>query len=784
MVFSLMEKDDFEPFGPFSHLLCEMRKAEKRKRPKTFKPQGHHHFWSYVIIVCFCLLPNTISAAVVQVTPPPPAPSLQISKPLRRNVKSLYCTAPDIKGMTHREAAIKLRKLGLRIKVVKSIYHPTIPTGHVISQSPPPAKKIPEESTIEIIISKGPAPMPNLKGKTWAKAVKIFSGKNTLDTINFAPYHLRVVRKNVLSKRMPETIVDQVPPKGRPLHLGSTVTLLVSKGNVRSSRTITPSVVSTNRIEKNEHIFLTQSPRTAKSAARNLEASSIEPRTPRSSRPISKFYVHKKRLTEGVPVKLQLKGSLSRQTHPVFYLGNHKLTSRHSKHPNEVLLNTKGVPAGNYPLIAMIRGKREVIGHIRIVKTQEKSTNILHPAKTVREHPNKPHKMPSTVSPTSPQVSSQKSKHAKSFVFMVDTSKFPRLKDTLLKEAPWMKIVKRRQLKSLKATIVSIQTTHPEKAKKFAEKLISRKIIKHYQASHIYRTFGTEGDPFVSRQYGCQPSQRLKDIQASCSGKGIHVALLDTGVDIYHEDLNGKAIETEDFTEEGLGKFLTGIHGTALAGIIAAIPNNGKGIMGIAPGVKLHAIKVCKSVSPSSIEATTDSFTLAEGLDYAIQKRVHIINVSIGGPRDKIIEKLIRKARGSGIIVVAAVGNGGSRSPPTYPAAYPGVIGVTAIDQDMKLYPEAPRGRFVDIAAPGVDVFSLKPGNRYNFYTGTSFAAAYVTAVLALRLSCNSKTNPSIMNNPLVLLRTAAYIPPHLVPDRIGKGILILSKIPERTFVK
>ena len=177
--------------------------------------------------------------------------------------------------------------------------------------------------------------------------------------------------------------------------------------------------------------------------------------------------------------------------------------------------------------------------------------------------------------------------------------------------------------------------------------------------------------------------------------------------------------------------------------------------MGLAPGVTLHAIKVCKRLSPSSIETTTNSFTLAEGLDYAIQKRVQIINVSIGGPR----------------------------SPLSYPAAYCGVIGVTAIDEKMCLYPRAPHGRFVDIAAPGVDIFSLKPGNRYNFYTGTSFAAAYVTGILALRLSSHTKaTSPSASRDPLTFLRTVACRPTRYTPDETGVGILILSKIPAKTF--
>jgi len=477
-----------------------------------------------------------------------------------------------------------------------------------------------------------------------------------------------------------------------------------------------------------------------------------------------------------------------RQNQIAFYIGNRRILPKQPSRPGEILLTTRGISPGTYPLVAKLGVKREIIGTIIITENRSRLAQadttppLKHkktPSKTAREPLFRP-----SLQPENQKIAPKKTKSFQTFIFTTESQKLPRLKDILLKEAPWLKIKKKRQLTSLQIVILSIQTTDPEKIRRLAERLISRKIIKSYQITHTYRTFGTTEDPFVSREYGCQPPQQLIDLHGFCSGQGIHVALLDTGVDIYHEDLNSKEIETVDFTEESLGRYLTDIHGTALAGIIAAIPNNGKGIMGIAPGVKLHAIKVCRRTSPDAIKATTDSFTLAEGLDYAIQKRVHIINVSIGGPRDKIIEKLIRKARASGITVVAAVGNGGPRSPPTYPAAYPGVIGVTAINQRLKLYPRAPHGPFVDVAAPGVDVFSLKPGNRYNFYTGTSFAAAYVTGLLALRLSCVIDAHHPIAKDPFAFLRSLAYKPPSYSPDEMGAGVLIFSKISKKAFLQ
>ena len=728
---------------------------------------------------------NIPAASGLQVNPLPPATPLQIIKTQHAVLRVGCVIVPKIEKLSLREAVLKLRRLGLKAKITKEKYHPVIPKGSVISQTPPPAQTVPEKSTIEVVLSKGPAPMPNLKGKRWDTAVKILTGKRSKMPANLAPYHLKIIRKNVSSKHAPETIVDQIPKTGSPLAVADKITLFVSKGDMLPQRTRTPRI----KPETTSHGKITKPSPILQPPLRSLEAQPLSDEASPALHLAREIRIHKKQIPAGTPLRLLLKEKLLRQNQLIFFIGSHKVLQRRSRRRGEILLPTRGISPGTYPLVAKLKTNKEVIGRIRITKNRSKDTSPKTKSERHEKNLSKSEKSrkPSLQSPAqtqTPKTSHQKTKSSCTFIFTIENHKLSQFKDILLKEAPWMKIKKKRRLKSLKIVIISIRTTEPEKTKKLAKRLISRKIIKSYQISHTYRTFGTTEDPFVSREYGCQPSQRLINIQGSCSGQGIQVALLDTGVDIYHEDLNEKAIETKDFTEEGLGRFLTDIHGTALCGIIAAIPNNGKGIMGIAPGVKLYAIKVCRRTSPDAIKATTDSFTLAEGLDYAIQKRVHIINVSIGGPRDKIIEKLIRKARASGITVVAAVGNGGPRSPPTYPAAYPGVIGVTAINQKLKLYPRAPHGPFVDVAAPGVDVFSLKPGNRYNFYTGTSFAAAYVTGLLALRLSCVIDAHHSIAKDPFAFLRSLAYKPPSYSPDEMGAGVLIFSKISKKAFLQ
>ncbi|GEM_PF-3215316 len=752
----------------------------------------------FTIILCAGMFLVPLKASGLQVVPLSPTTPLRVTKPNPVVLKALLVSIPDVRSLTLREASLKLERSGLRIKTAGTEFHPTIPKGQIISQSPRPAQKVPEKSTVEVVVSKGPAPMPDLIGEKVETALKLLSGREKCDSLDLAPYHLKIVQKDVNSRQTPGTIIGQEPPKGQPLGFKGVVTLFVSKGNFEVLKMKGKARYTPTRKEgvlRPENISRVSSKKHAKPSVKTIERhpKTISRLSP--SRVAENLRIPKKRVAKGKPVKIIVRDHALTAKGAIFYIGRRRVFPKYDKRPGEILIPTVNVPPGTYPLTIQTRGKRTVIGRVVIEYVPRKHHSHVREAKkgngkktcraaaAARKAP--PGIALKTASPPSPTKSSQKSsreqRQVKTFIFMADAKKLPRLKDILLKEAPGFKIVKTKRLKSLNAVILSIQTPDAARLKRLAERLIARKIIKSFQASHTYRTFGGKGDPYASRQYGVQPPQRLLSLQSSCAGRRIHIALLDTGVDIHHEDLNGKKIEMVDFTGEGLGRFLSDIHGTALCGIIAAVPGNGKGIMGLAPGAKVHAIKVCKSVSPSAIEATTDSFTLAEGLDYAIQKRVHIINISIGGPRDKIIEKLIRRAISVGITVVAAVGNGGPRAPPSYPAAYPGVIGVTAVDRDLNLYPHAPRGRFVDIAAPGVDVFSLKPGNRYNFYTGTSFAAAYVTGILALRLAGETK---SVSFDPLAFLRAAAFRPPRHPPDEMGAGILILSKIPNETFLK
>lgn len=273
-------------------------------------------------------------------------------------------------------------------------------------------------------------------------------------------------------------------------------------------------------------------------------------------------------------------------------------------------------------------------------------------------------------------------------------------------------------------------------------------------------------DPHGGLQYG--PARIGADrVHPHATGQGIKVAVIDTGVDDRHPDLQGRIVERVSVVE-GDGSFVEDIHGTVIAGIIAATANNAFGIYGVAPSVELIAIKACVPEPPGALAAACTSETVARGIDAALIKGAKIVNLSLGGPRDPLIERLVNRTVELGALIVAAVGNSGPESPPLYPAALEPVIGVTATDFNDELYRHSNNGGYVDLAAPGVDILSTTPGGRFGFFSGTSMAAAHVTGVMALLLQQSPGVAPVVLR--ALIESTAVDLGLRGRDDRFGWG--------------
>jgi subtilisin family serine protease len=136
----------------------------------------------------------------------------------------------------------------------------------------------------------------------------------------------------------------------------------------------------------------------------------------------------------------------------------------------------------------------------------------------------------------------------------------------------------------------------------------------------------------------------------------------------------------------------------------------------------------------------------------AARKNVRVMNISVGGPDDRLLRRMVDAAAGKGIAVISAAGNDGPSGQPSYPAAIENVIAVTAVDADGKLYGRATQGSFIDLAAPGVDILSTGPGGRTLLFSGTSAATAFASGAAALLLQ-RSNLSPRDLG---ALLRTTA----------------------------
>jgi len=241
-------------------------------------------------------------------------------------------------------------------------------------------------------------------------------------------------------------------------------------------------------------------------------------------------------------------------------------------------------------------------------------------------------------------------------------------------------------------------------------------------------------DPYVERQWALNQVQIRELWQTANGGSEILVAVLDTGIDQDHEDLDGKVVVEANFTDSPTPGDTYG-HGTHIAGIIAACGNNGVGIVGVAPESQLMNVKVADDTGGCQAS------TVAKGIIWAVDNGASVINVSIEFKEPSPeLEDAVNYAWSRGVVVIAAAGNEGSESP-VYPACYENCIAVAAIRQDDTLAPLSNYGDWIDVAAPGFNIYSTLPDNSYGYKSGTSFASAYVSGLAALLFSVVTDTN-------------------------------------------
>lgn len=243
---------------------------------------------------------------------------------------------------------------------------------------------------------------------------------------------------------------------------------------------------------------------------------------------------------------------------------------------------------------------------------------------------------------------------------------------------------------------------------------------------------------YNDRLFPAQPAAvrwHLPSLHGVATGRGVSIAIIDSLVDVKHPDLAGQIAGAVDFVP---GRPLAERHGTGVAGIIAARPNNAMGIAGVAPGARVTALRACWERSHGGA-TVCDSLSLARALTYALDHGIGIINLSLTGPRDPLLAQLIALAEKRGVIVVAAIDP--ANPPASFPAYLPGVIPVA----DERLSGKVGNAYI----APGLDVPTTEPEGKWDLVSGSSFAAAHVSGLFALLRQLSGRhLSPEVLLGP------------------------------------
>jgi Subtilase family len=279
------------------------------------------------------------------------------------------------------------------------------------------------------------------------------------------------------------------------------------------------------------------------------------------------------------------------------------------------------------------------------------------------------------------------------------------------------------------------------------------------QVDFYYRGTQSTQTPATSEQYVPQ-KLHLSEAHRLARGNRVLVAVIDSEVDATHPELAGAVTANFESSTESERPHM---HGTGMAGAIASRRN----LVGVAPEVGLLTVRAFSSRA-NDVEGTT--FNILKGLDWAATEKARVVNMSFAGPSDPRLRDALQKAYARGMVLIAAAGNAGPRSPPLFPAAYPDVIAVTATNSNDGLFAGANRGNYIAVAAPGVEVLAPAPDGGYQFTTGTSVAAAEVSGVAALLLDRNPSLTPAEVRR--ILMATAKDLGPKGRDREFGAGLV------------
>jgi minor extracellular protease Epr len=313
------------------------------------------------------------------------------------------------------------------------------------------------------------------------------------------------------------------------------------------------------------------------------------------------------------------------------------------------------------------------------------------------------------------------------------------------------------------------QTLSLEEARQFARALPSGQDadFNHYYRSEQGFSEDCEGAECPARLMLDWPLFEQRD---EACGRGVTIGMIDTGINADHETFEGAALTVRQLAPGALDPSRA-VHGTAVAALFVGDPATRS--PGLVPASRLIALDAFHRVGG---DERADVFTLVEALAELAAEDVGVINLSLAGPENSVLAEIVgRLVVEEDIVVVAAVGNDGPAADPTYPAAYDPVLAVTAVDREGGIYRRAVRGAHVDIAAPGVDIWTAASISGARWKTGTSFAAPFVSAAVALLREARPELSALEVGDELRRLATDLGEPG---PDPVfGAGLLNIGSL-------
>jgi thermitase len=255
--------------------------------------------------------------------------------------------------------------------------------------------------------------------------------------------------------------------------------------------------------------------------------------------------------------------------------------------------------------------------------------------------------------------------------------------------------------------------------------------VAYAEPDFMAQALGTPDDPGFANQWGMVKIQASDAWDVTIGSSQVAIAILDTGVDLDHPDLAGKIVSNINFSSSNTTDDVYG-HGTHVAGIAAAMTNNGIGVAGLGYSSTIMNVKVLGDTGSGAYSG------VASGIIWAVDNGAKIINMSLGGSSaSSTLEDAVNYAWSNGVVVVASAGNSGN-TVPSYPAYYSNCMAVAATDANDALASWSNYGNWVDVAAPGMGIYSTLKNNSYGYMSGTSMASPYVAGLAALTFAAVS----------------------------------------------